>query len=271
MATLTYFPQFTGYSSYISQSNLNHDLGTTYLGASTPAVHKVIILTIAFSKYAGIDAPTLIKDETVENKDVIVFVGESPARSSWHYNKSQAEEGTDVIVGAPFGINWAKQVKPGLEIYTDIFVHCLSKNYDVYVTDVNKLYTDLMVDDDLTSVTTAKEVILIDEMKEIRKRYSNVYVVFFGLTPKTFFDESTNKDLGVLMPPSENLVALLHPSAQNWPNWQAHRAVELFGGILKGEDAQQIASYYLKDIKNRNKAVSKWAIDDIRVAGIPRI
>ena len=199
MAKLTYYLNVTGYSSYINSSILSKSLGTTYLGGTSSnvlALNRSYIPSVSFTKYAGIDVPTLIKDTTKNNTDVIVFVGESPTRDSWHYPANgKGKVGQDIIVGAPFGVNWAKNTKDGLDIYTEIFDHCLShnRNYDVYVTDVNKLWTDQM--EFKTPQLVSSPTMLANEINNILGLYQNVYIVCFGNESDDFFNKNMNNSL----------------------------------------------------------------------------
>lgn len=279
MAKLTYYLNVTGYSSYINSSILSKSLGTTYLGGTSSnvlALNRSYIPSVSFTKYAGIDVPTLIKDTTKNNTDVIVFVGESPTRDSWHYPANgKGKVGQDIIVGAPFGVNWAKNTKDGLDIYTEIFDHCLShnRNYDVYVTDVNKLWTDQM--EFKTPQLVSSPTMLANEINNILGLYQNVYIVCFGNESDDFFNKNMGSNsLGPILQKVSLRIKILHPSKTNWPNWQAYKAKEIISQISKNPvNAQQLANGYLKDVdkRGRDKAIPKWAIEDMRAKGIPRI
>ena len=272
MAELTYDLNVTGYSSYINSSILSKSLGTTYLGGTSSnflVLNRSTIPSVSFTKYAGIDVPTLIKDTTKNNTDVIVFVGESPTRDSWHYKAATGKVGQDIIVGAPFGVNLAKGTKSGLDVYTDIFDHCLKYNYDVYVTDVNN-----QMGFKTPQFVTSPQM-LANEINYLLGHYQNVYIVCFGKESDDFFNKNKGSDsLGPILQKVSSRIKILHPSKTNWPNWQAYKAKEIISQISKNPvNAQQLANGYLKDVdkRGRDKAIPKWAIEDMRAKGIPRI
>lgn len=276
MAKLTYFPQFTGYSNYISLSNLNNALGTTYLGSSPSSLHPLNIPTITFKTYAGIDVPTLIWDGNQRKNDVIVFIGECPARNSGHYKNTNATGQHVVIIGAPFGVNLKKVINKGklqsvfsgLDIYSNIFNACLLK-HDVYVTDIEKACPSQK---NILGYKTWKSNLerqLVNEISNLLKIYQNIKIVCFGSEVSDFLSKSKYAGLINILGSVNKIESILHPSKTNWPNWKAHRAEEIFNKVLNNPRvAKQAASAYLNEIKHWNTAISHWAIDDLIAKGI---
>lgn len=264
MATLSYFPNYTGQS--LSQKKLTAGLGTAYLGATLSlGMFAVQLPGISFSQFAGIDVPTLITSgEDKSQKGAILFVGESARRSQSDYNVTGGQVGRDVVIGTPFGVNLVPGAKPALGVYTSVFSHYLDEGYDVFVTDVNKVWTDQMNRTTLSKVMQSKQALMASEIVSLAKMYSKLVIVTFGSTAADFFKGSVNVgDGNPLDAMSTTWIPVLHPTTNNWSNWKAKRAADLFKRIQEGEDGNTLADEYLRDLDDIGHSVIKWIIESI--------
>lgn len=156
----------------------------------------------------GLDMPVLVTDpgRKGESKGTVVILAQDPLRGS---SKSTVQ--TDIILGLPFALQdgnakGCTSVIRGSN--NSIVEHLISKGYDVYLTDIFKLYMrDLQNNKVYPGQNLYNEY--LDLLRQELKQVGPAFVLTIG--------KEASRVMGMFCPFVHNLV---HPSNNNNGQWQ---------------------------------------------------
>lgn len=149
----------------------------------------------------GFDIPILLSPKSGLSDKTIVILGESPLRE-------KSLQGT--IVALPFGIGYKDGYCRRCDRYTRTIQNIIDKGYNVYVTDIIKIWTDEYIDKSKLKVSDVDITMLQDELNLLKNNNCNVVgIVCWG---KTSFNAIKNIVQDTLYVP--------HPSQMNVNYWK---------------------------------------------------
>lgn len=156
----------------------------------------------------GLDMPVLVTDpgRKGESKGTVVILAQDPLRGS---SKSTVQ--TDIILGLPFALQDGNAMGCTSVIrgsQNSIVEHLISKGYDVYLTDIFKLYMR-----DLQNNKVYPDENLYNEYLDLLRQELQQVGPAFVLT----IGKEASRVMGMFCPFVHNLV---HPSNNNNGQWQ---------------------------------------------------
>ena len=163
-------------------------------------------------EYIGFDAPVLLRPLKGGLGKTIVIVGETPLREMKDFNNPDI-----ILLGTPFAIHQEFDKPSRCNIYKEIFSGLLAKGYNVYITDIIKVWWKGKKKNNMKANDTDKELFRkeIDRIKKEKGELGkDVFIVAWGKTAENELnnlEEYTNK-----------FKAMLHPGHLNWNNWKLH-------------------------------------------------
>lgn len=180
----------------------------------------------------GFDVPVLIKSHNGNNKKLMIIVGESPLRNG-------TEKG--LLVGFPFAVDYIMGKPHQCDVYKELFNKLLSKGYDLYITDIIKVWKKK----EKLTVGKNDRDILDEELKILRGMYDDIHILLMGSNAKKW--KINGEDYKCINIP--------HMSQQNWNTWRikiyedAFRKLINDGKITKEniEDLKYIKDLLVKD------------------------
>lgn len=199
--------QSNGLGESISESSLN-----TYYKEKTK-----------YPKNMGLDIPVILKTKNGPSNGLIVILGESALRK---YNGGKGK----IILGTPYAVHAGLNEPKQCYIYKSIFKKLLEGGYDLYLTDIIKLYwkgknvkkikTKKDIENNDTDITTFKR-----ELTILKKEYSPIYIVSWGETASgsmrninnTFKDDNGDQSLNIFY---NRFISIPHPGKVGWINWE---------------------------------------------------
>lgn len=185
----------------------------------------------------GLDMPVLVTDPNrkEESKGTVVILAQDPLRESSGLSGKTA---TDIILGLPFalqddGAKGCTSVIRGSQ--NSIVEHLISKGYDVYLTDIFKLY----MRDSKTNNKVPVDKALYEEYLGLLSQELQQVGPAFILT----MGNEASRAMGTLSPYVHNLV---HPSNNNNRQWKKLQTAN--PQILKTLDLADKMKYLTQDI-----------------------
>lgn len=165
---------------------------------------------LANKSIIGLDMPVLVTDPNrkEESKGTVVILAQDPLRGS---SKSTVQTAKDIILGLPFALQdgnakGCTSVIRGSN--NSIVEHLISKGYDVYLTDIFKLYMrDLQNNKVYPGQNLYNEY--LDLLRQELKQVGPAFVLTIG--------KEASRVMGMFCPFVHNLV---HPSNNNNGQWQ---------------------------------------------------
>lgn len=184
-----------------------------------PGLYHICYPGISYPNFGGIDFPCLIHNGD-PNRDTILIVGEAPRRNKYAINPAKP-----CSLGSPYGIIF-KEYPDQCWVYKQVFESLLDKGFNLYLTDVIKVWTD--------SKQKNKKGLLPDEqdytiLKEELDKIELVKIVTFGRKSK---DMIRKIGKGYTLP--NNIYHLYHPSQRNYDLWLGR------GGAKSVDDIPQV-------------------------------
>lgn len=186
---------------------------------------------LANKSIIGLDMPVLVTDSDSEGKSkgTVVILAQDPLRGSTVQ--------TDIILGLPFALQDgnAKGCTSVIRGSKDSIVeHLISKGYDVYLTDIFKLYMR-----DLQNNKVYPDENLYNEYLDLLRQELQQVGPAFVLT----MGNEASRAMGTLSPYVHNLV---HPSNNNNRQWKKLQTAN--PQILKTLDLADKMKYLTQDI-----------------------
>lgn len=186
---------------------------------------------LANKSIIGLDMPVLVTDSDSEGKSkgTVVILAQDPLRGSTVQ--------TDIILGLPFALQDgnAKGCTSVIRGSKDSIVeHLISKGYDVYLTDIFKLYMR-----DLQNNKVYPDENLYNEYLDLLRQELQLVGPAFVLT----MGKEASRVMGMFCPFVHNLV---HPSNNNNGQWQKLQTAN--PQILKTLDLADKMKYLTQDI-----------------------
>lgn len=201
----------------------------------------------------GFDVPVLIKSRNVQNKGLMIIVGESPLRNG-------TEKG--LLVGFPFAVDY-KNEPPKCAVYKKLFNELL-KDYDLYITDIIKVWSKS--ESKNLKVTKDDNDVLNLELGTLSNMYNNkIHILLMGNNAQKWeikYEESLIRKITEIKIP--------HMSQQNWHTWRIKKYEDTFRRLIK---ENKITEENIKDLLVNNKTkfrsmdadiVVNTALNDIR-------
>ena len=179
-----------------------------------PGLHHICYPSLSYPYYGGIDFPCLIHNGD-PNRETILIVGEAPRR-----NKYAVDKNKPCSLGSPYGIIF-KEFPDQCWVYKQVFESLLDKGFNLYLTDVIKVWTD--------SKQKNKKGLLPDEqdyaiLKEELDKIEPVKIVTFG---------RNSKDMIRKIGKGYSFCHLYHPSQRNYERWLKEKGVNNIDDIPK--------------------------------------
>lgn len=148
-------------------------------------------------KIKGFDVPVLIKSRNGNNKKLMIIVGESPLRNG-------TENG--LFVGFPFAVDY-KNEPHQCAVYKELFNKLLIKGYDLYITDIIKVWEKKKK---LTVEKNDREI-LDKELGILRDMYNDdIHILLMGSKAQKW--KINGEDYKCINIP--------HMSQRNWDTWR---------------------------------------------------
>lgn len=160
------------------------------------------------NKLIGFDIPLLLTPNHCVTDKTIVILGESPLRN-------KLLSGT--LIRTPFGIGSV----PGLrgleqcERYYNIIQNIIDLGYNVYVTDIIKVWVDDYTDKSKLNVCDKDIETFKDELEILKKHFKVDNIVCWGNKSYEAIKDNVN----------ENIIHILHPSKMNVKYWKMRHNV----------------------------------------------
>ena len=175
----------------------------------------------------GFDVPVLIKSHNGNNKKLMIIVGESPLRKG-------TEKG--LLVGFPFAVDYIMEKPHQCAVYKELFNKLLNIGYDLYITDIIKVWEKnkkLTVREDNTTI-------LNDELNILGKKYDDIHILLMG---------SNAKKWGINGIKDYKCINIPHMSQQNWNTWRIKIYEDAFRKLINdGKITQEdIEGLFKKD------------------------
>lgn len=163
-----------------------------------PGLYHICHPGLSDQNYGGIDFPCLIHNGD-PNRETIIIVGEAPRRNKYVINKNKP-----CSLGSPYGIIF-KEYPDQCWVYKQVFESLLSKDYNLYLTDADKMWTKQPLNGFLPDYIK----ILTTEIFQIEY----VKIVTFGI-------KARNAVLQCIRINCPNKYShLYHPSQRNYDRW----------------------------------------------------
>lgn len=184
----------------------------------------------------GLDMPVLVTDpkRKEESKGTVVILAQDPLRGS---SKSTVQTAKDIVLGLPFALQdgnakGCTSVIRGSN--NSIVEHLISKGYDVYLTDIFKLYMRELQNNKVYPDENLYNEYL-DLLRQELKQVGPAFVLTIG--------KEASRVMGMFCPFVHNLV---HPSNNNNGQWQKLQTAN--PQILKTLDLADKMKYLTQDI-----------------------
>ncbi len=203
----------------------------------------------------GFDVPVLIKSRNGSNKKLMIIVGESPLRN-----------GTEkwLFVGFPFAVDYIMGKPHQCDVYKELFNKLLSKGYDLYITDIIKVWSKR--ESKNLKVTKDDNYVLNLELGTLSNMYDNkIHILLMGNNAQKWkikYEESLIRKITEIKIP--------HMSQRNWHTWRIKKYEDTFRRLIK---ENKITEENIKDLLVNNKTefrsmdadiVVNTALNDIR-------
>ena len=162
---------------------------------------KITNINHCSGRLIGFDIPILLSPKSGISDKTIVILGESPLRE-------RSLQG--IIVALPFGIGFKNGYCKRCDRYTQTIQNIIDAGYNVYVTDIIKIWTEEYIDKSKLKVSDDDKKMLLDELDLLKNNNYNVdKIVCWG---KTSFNAIKNIVQDTLYVP--------HPSQMNVNYWK---------------------------------------------------
>lgn len=165
-----------------------------------PGLYHICYPSVSICNYGGIDFPCLIHNGNID-RDTIVIVGAAPQRNKYTVNKMKP-----CSLGSPYAIVF-KEYPDQCWIYKQVFKILLGRGYNLYLTDVDKLWTSQKLVD---KKPCHNDEMLSVEIGQIR----HVKIVTFGR-----YARDVARNLLKVPKLQNNISHLYHPSQRNIERW----------------------------------------------------
>lgn len=120
----------------------------------------------------GFDIPILLSPKSGISDKTIVILGESPLRE-------RSLQG--IIVALPFGIGYKNGYCKRCDRYTQTIQNIIDAGYNVYVTDIIKIWTEEYIDKSKLKVSD-DDITMLQKELELLNNYNVVEIVCWGKT-----------------------------------------------------------------------------------------